>query len=483
MTVCSGPSGSGKSSLAIDTLYAEGQRRYVESLSQLRPPVPRAVAEAEGRADQRPLAGRQHRAEDDLARARGRRSAPSPRSTTTCASSSPGSASPTARPAACRSARRRPTRSSRRSCICPRGRRSIVMAPVERRDGETYDDLWDDLRGSGFSRVRVDGKSVSLDEPPKLEPPPQAPDRGRDRPRGRAPLDAIEAGRLGRVGARPGQRGRARRPRRRRGRRGALARRPLQPAPLVRRLRPELRGALAASLLVQQPARLVPRLRRARHPARRESRRAHPRRQALAPRGGRRRLADFAENPHFARMIEAMAKAQGIDLDTPFDELEGRHRRAILHGTGDAWFAVAARRRPARVLVPVQGALPGDRGGRAGLVRLPVQAPGDGRRRPLRLVHGGPAPRRLRGRPVPRLHDRPDRPVAARPGASSSSRRLKLERRRDAHRRRPDPRDPRPPRSSWSTSASTTSRSRAARQRSPAARASGSAWPARSAAA
>ncbi|MFO0954647.1 MAG: ATP-binding cassette domain-containing protein, partial [Isosphaeraceae bacterium] len=33
MTVCSGPSGSGKSSLAIDTLYAEGQRRYVESLS------------------------------------------------------------------------------------------------------------------------------------------------------------------------------------------------------------------------------------------------------------------------------------------------------------------------------------------------------------------------------------------------------------------------------------------------------------------
>src|SRR5439155_6376542 len=33
MTVCSGPSGSGKSSLAIDTIYAEGQRRYVESLS------------------------------------------------------------------------------------------------------------------------------------------------------------------------------------------------------------------------------------------------------------------------------------------------------------------------------------------------------------------------------------------------------------------------------------------------------------------
>ena len=33
MTVMTGLSGSGKSSLAFDTLYAEGQRRYVESLS------------------------------------------------------------------------------------------------------------------------------------------------------------------------------------------------------------------------------------------------------------------------------------------------------------------------------------------------------------------------------------------------------------------------------------------------------------------
>ena len=31
--VITGLSGSGKSSLAFDTLYAEGQRRYVESLS------------------------------------------------------------------------------------------------------------------------------------------------------------------------------------------------------------------------------------------------------------------------------------------------------------------------------------------------------------------------------------------------------------------------------------------------------------------
>jgi excinuclease ABC subunit A len=33
ITICTGPSGSGKSSLAFDTIYSEGQRRYIESLS------------------------------------------------------------------------------------------------------------------------------------------------------------------------------------------------------------------------------------------------------------------------------------------------------------------------------------------------------------------------------------------------------------------------------------------------------------------
>ena len=33
LTVITGVSGSGKSSLAFDTIYAEGERRYVESLS------------------------------------------------------------------------------------------------------------------------------------------------------------------------------------------------------------------------------------------------------------------------------------------------------------------------------------------------------------------------------------------------------------------------------------------------------------------
>lgn len=39
LVVITGLSGSGKSSLAFDTLYAEGQRRYVESLSSYARPV------------------------------------------------------------------------------------------------------------------------------------------------------------------------------------------------------------------------------------------------------------------------------------------------------------------------------------------------------------------------------------------------------------------------------------------------------------
>src|SRR5262249_37466784 len=50
----------------------------------------------------------------------------------------------------------------------PEGTKVYVMAPVERRDGESYEALWDELRGSGFARVRVDGTSHNLDAPPKL---------------------------------------------------------------------------------------------------------------------------------------------------------------------------------------------------------------------------------------------------------------------------------------------------------------------------
>ena len=60
LVVITGLSGSGKSSLAFDTIYAEGQRRYVESLVKLRPPVPRADGQAGPGLHRRPLPGSLH---------------------------------------------------------------------------------------------------------------------------------------------------------------------------------------------------------------------------------------------------------------------------------------------------------------------------------------------------------------------------------------------------------------------------------------
>ena len=356
------------------------------------------------------------------------------------------------------------------------------MAPVERRDGEAYDALWDELRGSGFTRVRVDGRSVSLDEPPKLSHRRKhrlevVVDRAIVR---RA--DPLAAGRLGRVGARPGQGSRPRRPGRRRQGRAAMARRPLQPAPQLRRLRPELRGAVAAPLLVQQPARLVPGLRGPGHAARRQPRRAHPRRPQESPRRRGRRLARLRREPGLRPADRGPGRGAGDRprhavrraRRPPPPRAAPRHRRDLVYR--------ARRQRAARVLVPVQGPLPGDRGGGAGLVHLSLQASGDGRRRPLRRLHGGAAPRRRRRRPVPRLDPRPDRPVAAGPGlrvlqgaearAATSGTSPATWSARSATAS-----------SSWSTSGSTTCRSPAARRRSRGARASGSAWRARSAAA
>ena len=46
LIVFTGLSGSGKSSLAFDTIYAEGQRRYVRVAVRVRPPVPRPDGQA-----------------------------------------------------------------------------------------------------------------------------------------------------------------------------------------------------------------------------------------------------------------------------------------------------------------------------------------------------------------------------------------------------------------------------------------------------
>ena len=192
----------------------------------------------------------------------------------------------------------------------PEGSKVFVMAPVDRRDNEDYAALWDDLRGSGFARVRVDGDFAQPGLAPRAESPPEAPDRGRDRPSDRPPQDPLEARRLGRGGFRFGER--------RGSRRAGSATRPKRPRwpvdhysqhRILRRLRPELRGAVAAPLLVQRPDRLVPRSARGSAPSTAPTPPpSSPTADVRLNRGAVVAWPKFVENPAFARMIGAMAR-------------------------------------------------------------------------------------------------------------------------------------------------------------------------------
>ena len=66
-TVITGLSGSGKSSLAFDTIYAEGQRRYVETLSPYARQFLDQMERPRGRFDRRSQPGHFHRTENDVA--------------------------------------------------------------------------------------------------------------------------------------------------------------------------------------------------------------------------------------------------------------------------------------------------------------------------------------------------------------------------------------------------------------------------------
>ena len=121
LVVFTGPSGSGKSSLAFDTIYAEGQRRYVESLCAYARQFLEQLAKPDVERIDGLSPGHRHRAAAALEVARAPPSAPSPRSPTTCASSSPASASRTARAAASASRRRRCSRSSTASSALAEG--------------------------------------------------------------------------------------------------------------------------------------------------------------------------------------------------------------------------------------------------------------------------------------------------------------------------------------------------------------------------
>ncbi len=162
-----GVSGSGKSSLAFDTLYAEGQRRYIESLSAYarqflgtlaKPDVDQitglspaiAIQQKAGGWNPRSTVGTVTGIYDFLrvlyARA-GRQHCPEcgRRITAQTAESIVG-----------------------RVLALPPDSHILVLAPVVRGQKGEHLDLLDDLRRRGYARARIDGQVVHLDAAPRL---------------------------------------------------------------------------------------------------------------------------------------------------------------------------------------------------------------------------------------------------------------------------------------------------------------------------
>lgn len=168
LVVITGISGSGKSSLAFDTLYAEGQRRYMESLS----------------AYARQFMGVMEKPEVDFIEGLSpaiaieqRTSARNPRSTVATVTEiydylrvlfarvgkpfCPNCSIPISKM----------TTDQIIDALLeyPEGTKLVILAPkIRGRKGE-YRDLWAKLARKGFVRARVDGEIVELDSPPALE--------------------------------------------------------------------------------------------------------------------------------------------------------------------------------------------------------------------------------------------------------------------------------------------------------------------------
>ena len=167
LTVITGLSGSGKSSLAFDTIYAEGQRRYVESLSAYarqflglmeKPDVDAIEGLSPAISIEQKTAGRNPRSTvgtiteiyDYLRLLWARCGTPH------CPS--------------CDKPVRRQTPEQVADAILswPEDTRIEVLAPLVRgRKGE-FKDLFQKARKDGFVRVKVDGETYELDDPPAL---------------------------------------------------------------------------------------------------------------------------------------------------------------------------------------------------------------------------------------------------------------------------------------------------------------------------
>ncbi len=168
LIVFTGLSGSGKSSLAFDTIFAEGQRRYVESLS----------------AYARQFLGQMDKPDVDFIEGLSPAVSIDQKSTSKNPRSTVGTITevydylrllyaragrPHCPTCGAPIERQTPQQIVDRVLALEEGRRFQVLAPVIRgRKGE-YVELFKQLQTQGFSRVRVNGETYPLDEPPQLD--------------------------------------------------------------------------------------------------------------------------------------------------------------------------------------------------------------------------------------------------------------------------------------------------------------------------
>jgi excinuclease ABC subunit A len=335
MIVFTGLSGSGKSSLAFDTIFAEGQRRYVESLSAyarqflgqldkpdvdaiegLAPAV--AIDQKSGSRNPRSTVGTITEIYDHLRLLWARIGQPH---CPVCGALI---------------SRQTPQQIVDELLDLPEGTRFYLLAPVApdvQADGQ---DVFEDLRNKGYARVRVDGTVYPLDAAPVLDPAKRPSvevvvDRLVVRDSSRARItDSVETALkladgvvLAELVDRP-----ADDPERERRFSEHLSCPNGHPVSLDDELEPRAfsfnspQGACPVcgglgTQMEADPALAVP---DGSKPLSKG---------AVAP------WATWQEREYFTRLLEAAAESGGFSLDTPWDELPEAARDAVLHGTGE----------------------------------------------------------------------------------------------------------------------------------------------------
>ena len=168
LIVFTGLSGSGKSSLAFDTIFAEGQRRYVESLS----------------AYARQFLGQMDKPDVDFIEGLSPAVSIDQKSTSRNPRSTVGTITevydylrllfarigkPHCPECGKPIARQTPGQIVDRLLELPEGTRFQVLSPVVRERKGEYADLFRQLQAQGYARVRVDGVVYALEDVPKLK--------------------------------------------------------------------------------------------------------------------------------------------------------------------------------------------------------------------------------------------------------------------------------------------------------------------------